>query len=73
MQKTHGRRRMSRREKHDMAAGYLFLTPFLIGLFLFTVYPFVYSLYLSFTDYDILTRPSWVGLKNYIEMFTNDP
>lgn len=46
MQKTHGRRRMSRRERHDLAAGYLFLTPFLIGLFLFTVYPFVYSLYL---------------------------
>ena len=73
MQKTHGRRRLSRRERHDLAAGYLFLTPFLIGLFLFTVYPFVYSLYLSFTDYDILTKPGWIGIKNYVEMFTNDP
>jgi multiple sugar transport system permease protein len=33
----------------------------------------LYSLYLSFTEYDILTAPRWVGLQNYEKLFTNDP
>lgn len=60
------------REKRNNIAGYLFLTPFLIGVFVFTLYPFVSSLYFSFTDYNILSSPKWVGLDNYIEMFTKD-
>lgn len=67
------KKRMSARERHDLLTGYLFLTPFLIGLFAFTVYPFVYSLYLSFTKYNILSPASWIGLQNYVKMFTQDP
>jgi multiple sugar transport system permease protein len=47
------------------AAGYLFLTPWLIGFFGLTLGPTIASLYLSFTDYDLLTPPRWAGLKNY--------
>ena len=52
-------------------AAYLFLLPWLIGFFVFTVYPMVYSLWLSFTDYDF-TKPDetqFIGLGNYEKMF----
>jgi len=48
---------------------YAFLTPWLIGIFALTLYPMIYSLYLSFTQYNILQPPRWVGLRNYIVMF----
>ncbi|TDF99514.1 carbohydrate ABC transporter permease [Paenibacillus piri] len=54
------------------AAGYLFLTPWLIGLLAFTLIPIVASFYLALTDYDLFSQPTWVGLDNYKEMFTND-
>ena len=53
-------------------AGYIFILPFIIGFLVFTIIPMISSLYLSFTDYSILGSPKWVGLKNYIKMFTKD-
>jgi multiple sugar transport system permease protein len=50
-------------------SSYLFLVPWLIGFFVLTLYPMIYSLYLSFTDYNILQPPKWVGMKNFITMF----
>nr|WP_138753002.1 sugar ABC transporter permease [Paenibacillus sinopodophylli] len=57
----------------DLYAGYAFILPWLIGLFVFSLFPIFFSLYLSFTDYDILSSPEWIGLGNYKEMFTDDP
>ncbi|MBU1306509.1 MAG: sugar ABC transporter permease, partial [Alphaproteobacteria bacterium] len=57
---------------HNDAPGYLFLLPWLIGFLGLTIGPMVTSLYLSFTDFDLLTSPDWVGADNYIRMFTND-
>jgi multiple sugar transport system permease protein len=60
----------------DTIAGYVFLSPWLVGLMLVTAAPMALSLYLSFTDYDVLTPWSevkWVGLANYHRMFTQDP
>jgi multiple sugar transport system permease protein len=54
------------------APGYLFLTPWLIGFFGLTLGPTLASLYLSFTDYDLLTPPRWSGLKNYEFAFFQD-
>jgi multiple sugar transport system permease protein len=62
-----------RRRRGEAAAGYTFLSPWLLGLFGITVGPMLYSLYLSFTDYDLLQDPEWVGLENYVRMFTHDP
>jgi multiple sugar transport system permease protein len=53
--------------------GYLFLLPWFIGFFGLTIAPIVSSLYLSFTNFDLLTAPSWVGGDNYVRMFTHDP
>ena len=48
---------------------YLFLAPWLIGLFVFTLYPMLYSLYLSFTNFNILQPPAWIGARNFFIMF----
>lgn len=50
-------------------AGYLFLSPWLLGILAFTAIPMGASLYLSFTEYDMFTSPKWTGLDNYISMF----
>jgi multiple sugar transport system permease protein len=59
--------------ERERSAGYVFLTPWLLGLLGVTALPTLYSLYLSFTNYDLFTTPEWVGLHNYRQMFTNDP
>ncbi|WP_243229587.1 carbohydrate ABC transporter permease [Microbacterium sp. CIAB417] len=62
-----------RRERRETLAGYGFLVPWLIGFFGLTLIPMIYSLYLSFTSYNIFSPPKWIGLDNYVRMFTNDP
>lgn len=66
-----GRRRQPRRERQG--AAYIFLSPWILGVVLLTLAPMVVSLYLSFTDYNLFDAPKWVGLRNYREMFTEDP
>ncbi|GAA3720411.1 sugar ABC transporter permease [Nonomuraea antimicrobica] len=57
--------------KRDLAA-YAFLIPWAVGLLLLVVAPLGWSLYLSFTDYDLLSSPQWIGFGNYRELFTDD-
>jgi multiple sugar transport system permease protein len=54
------------------APGYVFLLPWFIGFFMLALGPILASLYLSFTRYDMVSAPQWVGLKNYDYMFTRD-
>ena len=67
---TAGRRKANRRET---VAGYGFLVPWLIGFLGLTVGPMIFSLYLAFTNYNLFTEPEWIGLDNYVRMFTEDP
>ena len=53
--------------------GYLFIAPWLIGFLVFTAGPFLASVYLSFTKYDILSPPQWVGIANYQSLLRDDP
>ena len=53
-------------------AAYCFLVPWLIGLLCITAGPLLASLYLAFTRYDILTPPSWIGIDNFVQLFTTD-
>ncbi|GHU55481.1 sugar ABC transporter permease [Spirochaetia bacterium] len=50
-------------------SSYAFLAPWLIGFFVLTFYPMVYSLYLSFTQYNVLQPPKWIGMRNFFVMF----
>ena len=56
--------------RKDNFAGYLMISPWLISFFAFTLIPIVVSFYLAFTDYDILSPPTWVGTENFVRMFT---
>jgi multiple sugar transport system permease protein len=51
----------------------LFMSPWIIGFSVFILYPALASLYYSFTNYDLLSTPTFVGLDNYRFMFTDDP
>ena len=64
------RRRRTRRRYLTVA---LFMSPWIIGFLAFTVYPMLSSLYFSFTSYDLLSTPRWIGTANYPFMFTKDP
>ena len=50
---------------------WLFLIPTLLGLFVFRLGPMVAASILSFTNWDILAKPKWVGLNNYQELFSD--
>lgn len=53
--------------------GWLFAMPWILGFLLFTVGPMLYSLYTSFTKYNIIADPRWIGLENYENLFFKDP
>ncbi len=60
-------------DKREAAQGYMFVAPWIIGFLCFTGGPLLFSLYASFTNYDITSRMDWVGLRNYQIMFERDP
>lgn len=65
------RRRLSQRT-HNTINGLLFAAPWLFGLLVFWIYPTIASAFYSFTAFNAVQTPKWVGLANYIELFTED-
>ena len=57
-----------RRPRRDTLAGYIFLSPWLLGFVGLTAGPMIASLYLAFTDYNLFTAPEWVGFDNFVRM-----
>jgi multiple sugar transport system permease protein len=55
----------------DNKAGYLFLLPWLIGLFVITIGPLIASLYLPFTEYSLIEPPKWIGVQNFTRMLSD--
>ena len=53
--------------------GWLFASPWIIGFILFTGGPMIASLFLAFTEYDLLSAPRWVGFANFQRAFFEDP
>ena len=51
---------------------HLFVLPWIVGLLVFWVGPIIASFYYSFTEYDVLSPPRWIGLDNYTKAFTDD-
>ena len=64
--------RMTPAARRDLRNGLLFTSPWLVGLVVFTIYPIFASMYFSLTDYSVLKAPRWVGLANYVQLFTDD-
>ena len=58
--------------KHGSAVGFVFVLPMTLGLLIFTLFPFLFSFYLSLTEFNMFQAPKWVGLANYTQMFGND-
>lgn len=65
--------RRTLKERRENRAGYLFILPWIIGLLAITGGPMIFSLLLSFSDWDIIRDAKWRGLGNYAEAMTIDP
>lgn len=61
-----------RKSRQNKYTGLFYVLPFVIGLLVFQLYPFLASFFYSFTDLSIANDWSWVGLSNYIKSFTAD-
>lgn len=60
-----------RRQQNLM--GWLFVLPWVIGIIVFRAYPIIASFFFSFTKYNILKPPVWIGVSNYVTLFTKEP
>ncbi|TRW45952.1 carbohydrate ABC transporter permease [Georgenia yuyongxinii] len=70
--KGRARRVRTPSERRELWAALAFISPWIVGFLVFTAWPVIYSAYLSFTDYDVINDPSFVGLDNYRQLL-EDP
>jgi len=66
------RRGWSPGSRRNTINGLIFASPWLVGLSAFWIYPILASIYYSFTEFNAIQSPHWVGLANYIELFSKD-
>ncbi|MBQ7363456.1 MAG: sugar ABC transporter permease [Clostridia bacterium] len=59
-------------EMKNNKTAYFMLAPFLLLFLIFTVLPVVLSVFLSFTDFNMLEMPNLKGIQNYLDLFLND-
>ena len=64
-------RNMTRWERRRLTTGLMFISPWIVGFLAFKVYPIVASFYYSFTYYDLIGAPQWIGLENYRDLFVD--
>lgn len=73
-QKTIKRKnKKSKKNRKETLTFYLLISPWLFGFVVFILGPLVISLFLSFMRWDLLTAPKWIGLGNYVRLFSKDP
>lgn len=65
------KKRQTSRERRNNINGFLLALPWLIGFLCFSVYPLVLSFYYSFTDFNAVKEPVWVGLENFQKIFSD--
>ncbi|MFN8420011.1 MAG: sugar ABC transporter permease [Anaerolineae bacterium] len=66
-------RRMTPMARREAVEGYVSLIPWVIGFAAFTALPIIYSIVASLTQWTGTTAPKFIGLDNYVRMFTRDP
>lgn len=59
-------------KKSDSWQGYLFIAPWLAGFLIFMLVPCLYTLYISFTDWDMFSEPRFIGVANYVRLFGDE-
>src|SRR5437016_11083441 len=69
--RTHSLLGLSRREWSTLRTGILFISPWIFGFVAFALWPIISSLYYSFTKFDGITTPAWVGFDNYQQLITD--
>ncbi|UAB69199.1 sugar ABC transporter permease [Vibrio sp. SCSIO 43132] len=57
----------------DTRTALVFLLPSLVGMILFIFIPLVWSFFMGFTDWNLFQPPKWVGLNNFVNLFSSDP
>lgn len=65
--------KLSKKEMKQLGTGLLIISPWLVGLLVFTVIPLGIAVRMSLTNYNFLTPSKFIGLDNYVTMFTKDP
>src|SRR5699024_5778322 len=65
--------RMTQHRREEALLFYLFISPWVIGFLAFMAGPMLFSIYLSFTEWDTFTPPRWIGLENYTTLLFDDP
>ena len=66
------KKHMSKSSKHENIAAYLFIAPFMLGIFVFYVYAFIKNFYYSFTNKTSFGKESIIGFANYIKLFQSE-
>lgn len=67
------KKRYSSEAKREARRFYLYISPWILGFAIFTLYPVIYSAILVFTNADRTGRGDFIGFKNIVNLFTNDP
>lgn len=60
-----------RPDRRENLVSYLFMSPWIAGFLFLIAGPMVFSLYLSFTEYNLFEAPRWIGLQNFTDMFAD--
>src|SRR5690554_911257 len=63
---------LSKLKKQENRMGYIFAFPWMFGLIVFGAFPIIASLYISFTSYDMISAPRFIGIENYKILLFND-
>lgn len=66
-------RQMTPQERRAAKTGYLALSPWMVGFVIFYAFPILATFYFSLTQWTLVDPPVWIGLDNYVRMFTRDP
>ncbi|MFD0712637.1 carbohydrate ABC transporter permease [Paenibacillus sp. GCM10027626] len=53
--------------------GYILTLPFIVNFLVFFAFPFIFSLYLTFTKWDMFNAPDWIGMKNWSKLINDKP
>ncbi|WP_240159772.1 carbohydrate ABC transporter permease, partial [Paenibacillus aceris] len=67
---TESKKMVKKRVYRELISGLLFASPVLLGFLIFVIGPVLYTVYLSFTKYNIVSAPQFVGFDNYIHLLS---